>query len=1297
MSEKGIAEVVSALKKNLDITDLESKALLPVYLGGNMTAGGVAIITGEKLPSVQKALQRLVEKGLIKEIEGIVPVYRSVPPNLALSGELSTVSDKIRSLSDLSNKTLGSEGEALDTIIDEVIDSESKSIQVIRTALSKYEDDMLELVTSRIEQVKSTATSVMAALSEDLEDVMNKLDTSLDNRLGAKLTEMQGEIDKSQVRLEKDVRGISREFDKWLKTERKTTITSISEFETKAESLIETAKNSVTKALEASSNVLKNIAQEMTTALSSMTSDASDNGVEILNSVSEDLTQHLTRLENDLTKTYAAGHDSLRDVLVQARTIPTEFGAFTKSKIISAADIVEEANKEVENWKTEVSSFMDVASQSVTSQLDQVASTDANYIDVLKNTLTSHIEKLNGMANEEYGQIQGLAKTLGADCENALAETRVLVLDLLQKQNDTEQAECDEATKTLHSELDIWVQGTVQSIATNLSSTASDVSAILDTETTELNTLAEAMNSRLKSAFNSIIKSTATKNEALIASVKKTTQDFESSVGSTLEKLISNYATNAEKQVLDSKRLYERLRERLDKRMNEQVTTISSQADKADKEIEAIIQQQVERIDTHTMGIREEFHTHLEDITRQFVTLTQGIEATFNGLLSSQTVEARDLIASTHSEFKNTLKSEIAELKEDSVKLQQEYSAELVHKIDEVATSVASAKSALEELSVDKRQKMSESMAEALGKLEKSILSTEDNLHQMESGIINQFTENLAQVSQEFNMTVDGAREAIAERLDGVRTVTADALEKSTTAAKGAADAFVAEQKDHKQRFLAETSKKINRLATKRVKSSSTSIEEFQTELSERQTSGLKSRTAAKEEVVKAVEERRAEVTQAFNAASVWVDSTVANVATSLETFGAKLGNELVLMQSDLHKAAEDAATEVLERGENDINKFTEITSSLLQEVEATIGARVDEFGNNCAIALAKGNEAFTSLPNSISEKIAEVDEAIAKETNQNYSIVIEKLATPFNEFKRTSESAAEEFRALLEQASIQTTEKRNEAIKAVQESALLTNQYASRKLETIGLDLKTQLSTQSSTLIEKAHSDLAAKNLALTEAVTGASNQSSEEMAALKEASGDALSKFSDQVDKSLRKWSGKQKDKISSLNENIQSTVEGVVDITEDAVETIAAIHLASEKLLNVPTARTWYLSGNEEVCAHVNDMAQRAEESVVISVPDLSCLDVKRLAKVKKPKRKVLIVPETDEPDAILESMDGWRIWQTKTPMLLSIIDEREILVGGGRDSDTPMAVISEDESYLRLYHDVLGPRLIRNNAS
>ncbi|MFX1559497.1 MAG: helix-turn-helix domain-containing protein [Promethearchaeota archaeon] len=1297
MSEKTATEVVSVLKKNLGITDVESKALLPVYLGGNMTAGGVSLMSGEKLATVKKALERLAKKGLVKEIEGIVPVYRSVPPNLSLSQELASFLDEVRNLTDISDKTFSSKFEEIDKNVEKVISSQLKSLETVQGSLTKYEDEMLDLVGSRIEQVKATATAVMGALSEDIEDIMNKLDTSLDNRLGAKLTELQSELDKSQVRLEKDVIQISRQFDKWLKAERKTTITSISEFETKAKSLIKLARNAVTKALEASSASLQNITQEMTKTLSSMTSTASDKGVETLNSVSDDLTQLLALLEGELNQTYVAGQESLREVLAQARTIPADFGEFTSSKIKSAAEIVDVVGGDVEDWKVEVTSFMDVASQSVTSQLEQVASTDANYIEVLKNTLTSHIDKLNGMISEEYRQVQGLATTLGTECENTLADTRVLMLELLEKQNATEQIGCDAAAKTLHSELNKWVSGTVQAIEKNLQTTSEDISNILDTESSELHTLAEAMNSRLKSAFNSIIKSTTTKNEALITSVKKTTHDFEASVGSTLEDLIGSFATTTEKQVRDSKKLYERLRDRLDKRMTQRVTTISSHADKIESEIQAIIKQQVDRIDQHTSGIREEFHTHLEDITQQFITLTQGIEATFNGLLSSQTVEARDLIASTHTEFKTSLKNEMASLKEDSLKLQQEYSTELGLKIDEVASSVATVKHALEELAVHKRLEISESMAATLDNLEKSIRSTEDNLRSMEAGTIKQFTENLDQVSQEFNATVEGARDTINERLDNVRLVTTEALEKSTTAAKSAADAFVSDQKDHKQRYLADTSKKINRLATKQVKASKLNIDEFRTDLSERETSGVKDRNAAKEEVIKAVEARRAEVTQAFDAASVWIDSTVSNVATSLDSFGTKLSNELILMQRTLQKSADEASAAVIERGDADIDKFAEITTTLFQDAESTVNARLDDFGGSCASALANGTSAFTSMPNVMAEKITEVDQAINEETNQNYSMVAEKLASSFTEFQRSSESASEEFRNLLEQASIQSTEKRNEAIKAVQESAILTNQQAARKLEAIGLELKTQLSTQSSTLIEKAHSDLAAKNLVLTEVVTGASKQSSEGTTQLRQARNDALSKFSDQVDKSFRRWSNKQRNEIAALSENIKETIAIVTELTTETVDTINAIHSAGEELLVAPTERTWYLSGTQEACAHIIDMAQRAENSVVVAVHDLSCLDLKKLARIRKPQRKVLIVPETDEPDPALEALDGWRIKHTNTPMLLSVIDDREILVGGARDSDTPIAVISEDVSYLKLYHDVLGPRLIRSSAA
>ncbi|MFW9793726.1 MAG: hypothetical protein ACFFEE_05470, partial [Candidatus Thorarchaeota archaeon] len=1172
----------------------------------------------------------------------------------------------------------------------------TKSLEIIRKSLTTYEDDMSELVSSRIEQVKTSASAVMESLSEDLEAVINNLDSTLDNRLGSKVLELQGEIDKSQLALERDAKKISREFDRWLKTERKSTLSNITEFETKSAGLIKEARAAVTKTLNTSSKVLQDIAQKTTKTLSSMVSTASDDGVDVLAKVSGDLTQLLTRVESELGQTYQAGQEALREVLVEAKTIPTDFGDFVKSRIHASSEIAGNVIGAVDAWKEEVSSFMDVASQSVTSQLDQVASTDANYIEVMKNTLTSHIEKLNGMIKEEYDELQKLSTALGSDCETTLADTRVMVLELLEDQSLKEQKSCDRAAKALHSELDSWVTSTVQSIEDKLSETSADVSNILDTETSELHSVAETMNSRLKSAFNSIIKSTKTKNEALLTSVKKTTHNFEASVSARLEELIGSFTTTTEKQVRDSKKLYQRLRDRLDKRMTKSITAITSQANRIRSEIDETIMQQDARIDQHTMAIREEFHTHLEDITRQFITLTQSLEATFNGLLSSQTAEARDLIASAHTEFKSVLKNEMTSLREDSQKLQQEYSVELGMKIDEVAASVAGMKKSLEEVAVKKRLEISESMADALSKLEASIQGTETSLQDMESGTVNQFTETMDQVSQEFNISVAGARDNIAERLDNVREVTIAALQKSSRAAKNSADAFVTEQKEIKQRVLADTSKKMNRLATKRIKTSTTSIEEFHALLSERQTGGVKERNMAKDEVISAVEARRSEVAQAFDAASIWVDSTVSNVATSLETFGTKLGNELTILQNDLLKSGGEASVSISERGEEAINRFAEITTSLIQDSETSVTDRLDLFGTECATALTKGTEAFTQMPNKIMEKIDALDATIAEETTQSYSVVVDKLTTSFNEFQRASESASEEFRNLLEQASIQTTEKRNEAIESVKQSANLTNQQAARKLETLGLELKTQLSTESSYLIEKARSELSRKNLVLTESVTGASNQASEAMSILHQARSDALTEFNDHVDKTFRRASNTQKKKINALSKTVQDTVSGVTELTTKAVDILDSIHKATDVLLEVPTERTWYLSGFAESCAHITDMARRAKESVVIAVPDLDCIDLTKLAKARIAKRRVLILPDSDESEPDLEGLSGWRIWYTKTPMLLGVADDREILIGGSIESKNPIVVVSEDESYLKLYHDVLGPRLIHSRV-
>ncbi|MGQ4912016.1 MAG: hypothetical protein ACP6KW_07580 [Candidatus Thorarchaeota archaeon] len=1282
---------ITVLREKLGLSDAEARVMIPVYLGGNVTAGGVSLLTGEKLTLTKRALARLVKKGLVREIDGIVPVYQAVPPVLGLSESLSHSVGIVEGIVEDTSRHLERRVVETEESVEALIGTQVETAEKIRKSLDSYEERILNLVQSQIEHMVSVTSGAMAVMSEEIERSLETLDSSMDNHLGAKLEELQTVLDQGQVALSKDLTKINRSFGRWLKTERKTVLLSATEFEKKSKALVKAAREAVDAALTGSSEALQSLANEIIQSLSSLASSASDEGLEVLNNISSELTEFITQLDGDLSASYISGQASLDEIITQAREVSDEYSEFARAKINAATEIAGEIGNLVDSWKEEVGGFMDVASQSVTSQLDQVAQTDANYLEMMKNSLTSHIEKVNQALSEEYAEIANLSTELGANCENTLTETRSMVLELLQKQHQADQDSCEAAANSFHSELDEWVEASVGEISKTLKSTARDVGRILDTESQEINTIAEAMSSRLTSAFSTIIKSTQTKNAALLTAVKKASHEFEAGVGSRLDEIISNFSLATEKQVKESRALYQALRDRLDKRMAKSVSNITSHSDRIQREIDKTIVEQVERIDKHAQNIKDEFHSQLQEMTKQFITLTQGLEATFNGLVSSQTVEARDLIASAHTEFKSSLKSEMLSLKEESAKLQQEYSAELGMKMEEVAATVASGKRMLDELALDKRHEIAESMAITLRDLESAVRGTEERLSEMESGTVQQFVENLSQVSQEFRDTVAGARDNIAEKMDNATLAVESTLQKSSASAKAVADGFVDSQRDLKQRFLADTSKKMNRLATKRVKHLSERIEQFRADLSERETSGVEDRNAAKREVIAAVESRRAEVVNAFDSASVLVDSTVSNVATSLDQFGTKLKNEVTLMQRGLQKAAEEAASAISERGDSDMEKLQEMATALAQNAENLVRARLNDFADKCATSLTRGNTGFNSLPAQIGTKLDRIQSEIVDTTSKQFGDVATDLSTSFNDCQRSAEATSEEIKGLIDRVSATVTEKQDEIAVEVEKSVAMANQHAFRKLESVGLELKTELSGESSRLIEEARSAFAVKNLEITDSVTKARNKISEESTLLRQSRSDTLSTFSETSEKKMKRWSSDQKAQMEALRERIASSLGDVTSTVKDTIDVLDSVSEASRRLLRTPSKRTWYLSGEEEACAHMIDMVQRAQTSIVISVPDIACLDLKKLSRGKEAKRRILILPETEDTEP-LEGLDGWRIWRTRSPLLLAIRDETEILVGGATEAECPIAIVSEEESYLKLYHDILGPELI-----
>jgi len=1291
-----IAESIPALKRNLGITNIEAKAILPVFLGGNMTAGGISVAAGEPLGRVEKALARLEKKGLLTRIEGVVPIFRLSPAIFALEGSLTNVRDDLQANSEAFQKLFEGHLKTIDESVDAVFDSQKNTMDDGKVAFQSYETDMIASVQAQVDIITSLAMETLAEFAKNIEDALHTFDLSLDDGIGTRLSTLQKELDKSQKDLDQTTSDVSRSFKKWLATERKSSTTAIEALEREIISLTQTLRESVSKALNTSKAVLGTAVDAMTSEILEKSTKVSDESISSIGEATNALDETISSMNSKLSAAFLAAEESLKDISTMGRSQISEESEAARSRIEEALELCESAKDSIEKWKEEVATFGEVSMQSLRFQLDRVNATKFDYLDNVKAAVTGNLEKTQIHFATEYQTLKDMSMEGISQFESHLNSCRTLTLDLLGKQMNSQEKSLDSANLEIQSSIDRWSDSTMKDIGAKLSKIVSDVSKTLDTEVSEIDTLVESIDSRLKSAFSTVMSTSLTKQESALTQVKKTTHDFEADIGQRLSEIGAGYVSTTQKQITDAKSLYKNLNAKLDERLVLGVSALTSQANKVQREIDKALKGQIERIDQHALGIREEFHIHLEDLTRQFNNLIKGLEVTFNGFLSSQTSEARDLIASTHTEFKGVLKTEMTSLQDDSQMLQQEFSEELGGRIDELVGAADAIKKALDDLSVQKRTEISEAMADTLHRIEDAVKSTDDALKEIESGTIRQFGENLFQVSKEFSTTVTGARDSIAERVASVNESTQDGITKSTGKIRSIIDSYTAGQRESGDLLIASTSNKMDSLASKLVKTSNANVEAFQNSLSEKETSRLASARTIREEALAAIEERRSQVAHAFTEATETIETSAGNLTYSLEQLANKLETEISMLGGKLSKAANTTAVRVVERGEKTLKELEANSRSFIKKAEADIQAQTVEFGDDAMDILTKAAEPLTELPKTLNDPVASSTSEATKQVAELSADTEASLEKALTDFAQASKSISSTSKTLLDGLVTQATKSLDSALEDAKQGVVVSNQHASRKLESIGIELKTHVGSESARLTERTQNEVTVKNAEIAGVAANAMNDATEGLSVLRQTRNDAFNNLSEHIDKTLRQWSIEQKKDLGTLIGEVEASIGNMSELANGAIETIEAIKSAREEISPISSDNTWYLTGTEEICAHMLDMVSRAEKSVVLSVLDLECLNLRKLAKIKGPRRRILIIPETEELDPTLSALEGWRVWQTKTPTTLALIDKSEILVGGSQISDVALAVVSRDESYLRFYHDYLGPILTKGRT-
>lgn len=1293
-SSDSMKKAIPVLSKNLGLTPTESKVLLPILLAGNMTVGAIELVTGLSKTKVKNALDSLISKELVILVEGVVPIYRALPPGLAMTDVMAGIADEM----------IGFGTSAYDSIekgisqTDEVVGSVSKArkarMKKLRQELDAHEAKTLEIVKSQIDAMIKSSSQVLSDFFETAESVLKELETHLDTNLERVVSELKTDLESTNKILADELAKIDSEFQDALARDVSSSKEMMTVFEDRAKGFISSTQNIVTDVISSMEKRIEQTILSISTDFKTRAIDATDPAIEILNSASEEVGQSLEHLNSSLSHIYKQARESITGLHDRMSKLTDEYADFVKTRTLQALEVTKVMQSDIDAWKREAATLVDSATQTVTNHLKQISAVDASYIDGMENTLTQYLETTSSLLSDEYGQVRGLIASVRKDFDGLVTSSRSSIVELLQKQVDADQEHLTTVREKLINALDTGVKTTESKIKQHIDQAVEELTTVLGTEVNELSDLVTNLDSRLRSAFGSIITSTHTRNTSVISGAQKFIEEFESSFINDLNEILTRFSNQISTQAESTKAIYETISARLDERLADGVSTIKSHVERVDEEIEAAMTDQIGRLDRHAEGIRQEFHVQMDEITQQFISLVQGLEVAFNGFLSNQTIEARDLIKSTHSAFKAAIDQEMATLRDDSLKLQQEYASEIGMKIEEVAQSAATARKALEDLTATHGQQITDGLHQTLTKVQSVLEGIETSLREIESGTVRQVGESLVQMTREFETSITGVRDNVAERLATVHESVISTLKRGVTSARNATETFLNEELDRKQRFVADASKKLDALSAKIGKSASSKFEVYTSAMAERETALAQSRNQLKDETLSKIRQRRAEVVESLDAAAVWIDSTMANIGSSIMTLGDKLGNEVIVVQQGLSKASSEVAKAIVDKGVEHGQKVEAVANDLLKELESLVAEQTSELVENVSVQIERAQDGV----NSVRRNVEDVSLAIAEQTSISLDEVLvetdSQLEAKVTELNSSLDAAVSGLEVSAERIRSLLLDKRDELFEATKEALSGVNKRTLNRFESVGLSLKTHLSSDIYNLTETVRNQISAHNEHLSDTRAVVTTDLSEEASRMKSVRDEMLHLFEGEFDKSMKTWSSSVRKNLEDLKVTLDGIINRLTKAAKSSITTISAVREACDILTGSEFTNTWYLRGTKELCAHMLDMAVRAKDSIVISVSDIDCLDLKKLAKVDGPIRRILVIPVLEE-HSTLEAPAGWRVIEMREPPTVAVRDNEEIVIGGIDGDGLPFAVVSTDPTYLKLYHDIVGPQIIRKH--
>ncbi len=1292
-----LEKYIESLQSVLGLSSTQANVILPLYLGGHMTVGAIALMTGEKIPRVEKTLEELIERGLVVKTDGVVSLYQAVSPILAAASNFSIISKKIQDLKSATEKHIQTQLSQLTLSTEESSKASHTLVEQLNIDLDSYEQSIATVVQEQVNALLSVVKKIMSEFSERVAGLLAETEKSLDVLTAQNVATLQFELDNIHRRLESDMNAIASEFDAWLQTEQSSATKSVKNFDTTTERLVASATEAITRALSDSLNAIRSVFDELSHRLNSESSDAIQQSISTLHTLSDTLAKTVTSIQSCLTTAQSTARTALADSLAQVDKEYQKESKSVQNRIVSVADSVVGMQSDLESWHKEVGQQLDLVLQLLTEHLQSVLVMQQTYHDKVRTSTTFQVDIIVNQIHGEYQYLRDLIATIMKDMDAYISETRRSFVTLLESDIETELSRLSKMLEEFHTNLDKWSKSTSKTFTKQVTDISTEVTALFNTEAEEICSVAENLRSRLKSAFSSVLSTSAASNESTLSELNKMIEELKSSFNSQLDTTTSEYIGVLEKNIENSHALFNSTVARLDNLIAESIKRLNLQAEEVQKSVDSSLSERLAQMEQQTGHIVDEFHSYVDELTNQFLEVTKRVKNSFSSLVSSRTVESRKLIASAQNDFKNIVQSEIAAMTSLSADVRQDFASTLDERIEVFNKFVETSRKLLEQLVTTRQSDLAEVLNVAFMKFNLMLKGIHDSLIEISSTTIPQLGDDFITVAQETGAVVRSTASTVSQRLDVASQSLSTAVNKSTTSARALLESTVAEQKDSLKALVNEFGTGLDLLSAKIAKTVTERTDSHRTEAAVREAEVVKNCTASLDAVLSELQSYRVELSEGIDAKTASIHSTIGEITTVLKRLVKRLNDRLKSAHERLIKSADETGSALLETGEKNIATLKEILDASLSDLEHSVMTTSQELEQQDQSEFGAMLSRLSQLSDALADMVNTALTTSVSSVESHNKTILAQISGELTNIRSSAQSAAEACNRLIEQLGRRSIEAGDSILEKARTAFLECTMSISRAEESVGRDFNKHVGDVLHKYLDGINTEfgLQKEQLRTTHAsIIGAVTESSSRS---KQMRNESLSNFSSDVEKTLRKFLADMDKVCNTLRHEFGEIMTESGTTLDSFEQVLSSLSAAAKELSRLPTDDTWYVSGKAEISSHVLDMVLRAEESIVISVPDPTLVDLKKLARVKQPHSRVLVLPTDEETVSELEQLVGWRIWHYKSPPLLAVRDNQELLMGSSEDIEKSIALVSTAPGYLRLFHDVLGPMLTRMRES